>query len=51
MGFRSYLQHRFNAAHILCRLLDAGIPAFIALPVCRAWESLTHPLLYPGVRP
>lgn len=46
MGLRSYLQHHLNAAHVSCRLIDAGIPAFIVLPVCRAWELLIHPMLY-----
>lgn len=50
MGFRSYLQHHLNAAHVSCRLLDAGFPAFIVFPLCRAWEWLSHPLFYPGAR-
>lgn len=50
MGLRSYLQHHLNAAHVSCRLLDAGLPDSIVFPLCRAWEWLVRQLLYRGSR-
>lgn len=46
VAIRSCLQHRCNAAHVLCRLRGVGLPPIMARRLAAAWEWMTRPMLY-----
>ena len=46
---RDFLQHRFNPAHVYCRLCDCRIPAPVALKLSAAWEALYVRPFWPAV--
>lgn len=43
---RLWLQHHFNALHIMCRMIEAGVPKKAARKLSKWYEKIVHPLLY-----
>ena len=48
MGILSHLQHKFNALHLYCRMVDCGLPEPCAWWIARIWGLTCGRLLYLG---